>query len=189
MEYQPKIIAREPSHHEIGAAALAEIDQLLSHYPQPQGAAIDALTVVQKYRGWVSDHALKQLAEHMSMPVAELESVATFYNLIFRREVGKTLLHPCNGLSCQLLGYKSIQRQLRKEINIDEGETSANGSMTLISLPCLGACDKAPVMLLRESTATINAAGKAVIRDKLLTHITTTELSAMLDDFQEFIHG
>jgi len=127
-----------------------KIDHLLEHYPQASGASIDALKVIQKHRGWVSDTAIAALAVHMNIPLSDLDSVATFYNLIFRRPVGKVLLHPCNGVSCLLMGYRKIHQRLQQNLNISDGETSSDGRITLIPLPCLGACDKAPVMLQNE---------------------------------------
>jgi len=159
-----------------------EIDQLLAHYPQPGGACIDALAIVQKYRGWVSDQAIAALAEHMGISLSELESVATFYNLIFRLPVGRVLMHPCNGISCQLLGYKKIQRQLLGALQIKEGETSADGQITLISLPCLGACDKAPVMLVRE--AMVNGL-EGTSSESLLVNLHCSELELLLKQFKE----
>ena len=166
----------------LSVAEKSEIDQLLAHYPQPGGACIDALAIVQKYRGWVSDQAIASLADHMGISLSELESVATFYNLIFRLPVGRVLLHPCNGISCQLLGYKEIQQQLQAALQIKEGETCANGQITLISLPCLGACDKAPVMLVREA----NTHGQpGTGSESLLVNLHCSELELLLQQFTE----
>ena len=129
----------------------AELDHLLQHYPVPSGANIDALKMIQRHHGWVSDQHLAALSAYMQVPVAELESVATFYNLIFRKPVGDYLVHPCDGVSCLLMGYRNVQEQLQKTLAIDNGETTEDNTFTLIPLPCLGACDKAPVMLINET--------------------------------------
>ena len=128
-----------------------EINHLLKHYPFAGGASIDALKTIQKHRGWVSDSSLAALAEHMKVPMADLESVATFYNLIFRKPVGEILVHPCNGISCMLVGYRKIHQRLKQTLEIADGETTKNNRITLIPLPCLGACDKAPVMLTNDT--------------------------------------
>ena len=67
----------------------------LSHVPQKSGAAIDALKIVQEKRGWVSDECLIAIAKHLEMSAEELEGIATFYNLIFRRPVGKKVILFC----------------------------------------------------------------------------------------------
>ncbi|MCH9697777.1 MAG: NADH-quinone oxidoreductase subunit NuoE [Gammaproteobacteria bacterium] len=128
-----------------------ELDHMLEHYPVASGASIDALKMIQKYHGWVSDEYLHALALYMQLPVAELESVATFYNLIFRKPVGENLVHPCDGVSCAIMGYRKVHQQLKKTLEINDGETTENNAFTLIPLPCLGACDKAPVVLINQT--------------------------------------
>jgi len=128
-----------------------EIDHLLEHYPVASGASIDALKIIQKHQGWVSDAAIKALALHMSLPLADLESVATFYNQIFRKSVGKVRIHPCNGISCMLMGSRKVQQQFNELLAIGEGDTTDNNLFTLISHPCIGACDKAPVMRINDT--------------------------------------
>lgn len=132
----------------LSAQEIDEINHLLSHYPVPGGATIDALKIIQKYRGWVSDGALKALSQHTKIPLADLDSVATFYNQIFRQPVGEMLVHPCNGVSCALMGYKAVHQAIKNELHITDGQTTTDGKYTLISYPCLAACDKAPVMII-----------------------------------------
>jgi NADH-quinone oxidoreductase subunit E len=151
----------------LSANEKSELDHLLEHYPVAAGGSIDALKIIQKYRGWVSDGALKALAAHMGLPLADLESVATFYNLIFRKPVGKVLVHPCNSVSCALMGFNKVHQSLKKCLNITDGQTTPDNQFTLISLPCLAACDKAPVMLVG-GTLYENVKPEEV--DKILQH-------------------
>lgn len=123
------------------------IDALISHSPQLAGITIDALKLIQAERGWVSDASLHALSLYTNIPVADLDSVATFYNLIFRQPVGTVVLHPCDGISCDLMGAEHIRQCLSQQLNINAGETTSDNHFTLIPLPCLGACDKAPVMI------------------------------------------
>jgi NADH-quinone oxidoreductase subunit E len=123
------------------------IDALISHSPQLAGITIDVLKLIQAERGWVSDASLHALSLYTHISVADLDSVATFYNLIFRQPVGKVVLHPCDGISCDLMGAEHIRQCLSHHLNINAGETTADNHFTLIPLPCLGACDKAPVMI------------------------------------------
>ncbi|MCI0654199.1 MAG: NAD(P)H-dependent oxidoreductase subunit E, partial [Methylococcaceae bacterium] len=73
----------------LGEAEIAEILKDASYYSQKSGASIEALKIVQKHRGWVSDDSLRQIARLLDMSVEELDGVATFYNLIYRRPVGR----------------------------------------------------------------------------------------------------
>ncbi len=125
-----------------------EIEQELSQYEQKRGACIEALRIVQRSRGWVSDEALIDVAAAVGMTPEELDSVATFYNLIYRRPVGKHVIHVCNTISCWIMAQEEVFSHLRTRLGIDWGETSADGKFTLLPIPCLGACDQAPAMLI-----------------------------------------
>ncbi len=129
---------------------LAEIDAELAHVPQKSGAAIDALKIVQQHRGWVSDESLRAVARHLEMSADELDGIATFYNLIFRQPVGEKVILLCNSISCWIKGCDKLQRQISNTLGIELGETSADQRFTLLPVPCLGACDKAPVMMVGE---------------------------------------
>ena len=127
-----------------------EVTEELGHYPNPRAACIEALKIVQKHRGWVSDDALKDLAELIEMPAAELEGVATFYNLIYRRPVGRNVILLCDSVSCWLLGCEKIRAHLKERLGIDYGQTTADDRFTLIPMACLGTCDHAPALMIGE---------------------------------------
>ena len=148
-DIQPTAPAAPPG----ATGALTEAETLAirseaSHYPNKQAASIDALKIVQDRRGWVSDEALRGIAELLDMSAAELDSVATFYNLIFRRPVGRHVVFLCDSISCWVCGSESAQATLEKKLGARLGETSADGRFTLLPICCLGACDKAPVALI-----------------------------------------
>ena len=86
-----------------------EIEAELAHYPDKRAVCIDAMKVVQKHRGWVSDEALGDVAEFLEMSVEELDSVATFYNLIFRKPVGRHVIMVCDSVSCWMMGYDRVR--------------------------------------------------------------------------------
>lgn len=127
---------------------IAAIDAELAHVPIPAGAAIDALKIVQAHRGWISDESLKAIAKHLGMSAAELDGIATFYTLIFRRPVGEKVILLCNSVTCWIKGCNSLQGKITGQLGVDLGETTADGKYTLLPMTCLGACDKAPVMMV-----------------------------------------
>ncbi|WP_431604109.1 NADH-quinone oxidoreductase subunit NuoE [Candidatus Methylocalor cossyra] len=133
------------------AAEVAAIQAAASHYPDPSAASIEALKIVQAQRGWVSDDDLKAIAELLGMSAAELDGVATFYNLIYRRPVGKKVIHYCDSVSCWMLGADRVRDHLAQRLGIGVGETTADGRFTLLPIVCLGACDHAPAMLIGET--------------------------------------
>jgi len=127
-----------------------EVLDELEHYPTKQAACIEALKIVQKHDGWVSDEALHEVAELIGMPAAELDSVATFFNLIFRRPVGRNVILLCDSVSCWLMGCNKIRDQLVDRLGIDYGQTTEDNRFTLLPMACLGTCDRAPAMMIGE---------------------------------------
>jgi NADH-quinone oxidoreductase subunit E len=125
-----------------------EIEAELVRYPAKQAVTIDALLIVQKHRGWVSDESLKDLAEFLGMTVEDLDGVATFYNLIFRKPVGRHVVTVCDSVSCWIMGYEKIRQQLTKDLGIELGQTTSDGRFTLLPIVCLGTCDHAPAMMV-----------------------------------------
>lgn len=125
-----------------------EIDEELKHSPTPRSVCVDALKVVQRHRGWISDEALGDVAELLCMSCAELDNVATFYNLIFREPVGEHVILVCDSVSCWLTGGETVMAALQRKLGISPGQTTPDGKFTLLPTVCLGHCDIAPVMML-----------------------------------------
>lgn len=127
-----------------------EIEEEIEHLPDRESAAIDALLIVQKHRGWISDESLNAIAKLLNMSSAELDGIATFYNLIYRQPVGRHVISMCDSVSCYVMGADSLGKALQKHLGIQFGETTADGKFTLLPIVCLGACDKAPTMQIDE---------------------------------------
>lgn len=131
-----------------------EIEIELKKYPQKRAVVPEALKIVQKCRGWVSDDGLKDVALYLDMTEEEVDSVATCYNLIFRKPVGKHIILLCDSVSCWLMGYENIYSQIKQNLGISFGQTTADGLFTLLPIACLGCCDKAPAMMIDETLYT-----------------------------------
>jgi NADH-quinone oxidoreductase subunit E len=129
---------------------IAEIDAQIAHVPHRSAVAIDALKIVQAHRGWVSDESLRAIASHLQMSADELDGIATFYNLIFRRPVGEQVILLCNSISCWIKGCDQLQRQIGEQLGVGLGETTPDNRYTLLPVTCLGACDRAPVLMVGE---------------------------------------
>ena len=127
-----------------------EIEEELRHYLDKRAACIEALNIVQRHHGWVSDEHLKQLAGVLGMTADELDGVATFYNLVFRKPVGRHAILLCDSVSCWIMGYEEVRRHLYENLGIRMGETTLDGRFTLLPIVCLGACDHAPAMMVDE---------------------------------------
>lgn len=129
-------------------AERAEIEEELSHYPDKRAGCVEALKVVQRHRGWISDESLKSVAALLGMTCDELDGVATFYNLIFRKPVGRHVILLCDSISCWIRGSDAMRQSLRGRLAISMGETTPDGRFTLLPIVCLGACDRAPTMMV-----------------------------------------
>ncbi len=120
----------------------------LSHLPSRQAGCIDALKVLQRRRGWISDEAVRDLADFLGMSDTEVDSVATFYNLLFRKPVGRHVILVCNSVTCWVKNYEGLVSRLSQELGIGFGQTTRDGRFTLLPIACLGDCDHAPALMV-----------------------------------------
>jgi len=127
-----------------------QIAQEAAQYLQKRSAVSEALKIVQKRLGWVNDAGVADVAEALGMTVHEVDGVATCYDAIFRRPVGRHVIRLCDSVSCWVTGYDGLREHLRRRLGIDLGQTTPDGRFTLLPVACLGACDLAPAMLVDE---------------------------------------
>lgn len=119
-----------------------------NNYENSKAASIGALKIIQKYRGWVSDHIINDLANIIGITPTELDSIATFYNLIYRQPVGTNIILLCDSITCYVHGYEIIYKKLKHLLGVSMGETTKDKRFTLLPVCCLGNCDKAPNMMI-----------------------------------------
>ena len=146
-----------------------EIEKAISIVPVRKAAGIEALKIVQEHRRWVSDETLREVAAYMKMSAEELDSVATFYNLIFRRPVGRHVILICDSISCWVMGYENILHHLTNQLGIKLGQTTKDDRFTLLPNCCLGTCDRAPALM---------------IDNDLYRNLTTDQLDEILEKYE-----
>ncbi len=134
----------------LSSEEIKEIQDTYSHFPVKSAVCIEALKIIQKNHRWVSDEAVKELATLLEMSPDAIDSVATYYNLIFRKPVGRHVILVCDSVSCWIMGYEKIIAYLKNKLAIGYGETTPDDRFTLLSIPCLGTCDHAPAMIIDE---------------------------------------
>lgn len=127
---------------------IEEIEKEVALVPVRRAACIEALKIVQQHRGYISDQSLREIAVFMDMSAEDLDSVATFYNLIFRKPVGRNIILLCDSISCYVMGYEKIYDHLKEHLHIKFGETTPDGRFTLLPNCCLGTCDHAPALMI-----------------------------------------
>jgi len=128
----------------------AQLEEICGKYPpeQRKSAVLAALYFAQEQQGYLTANAMRHVAEFLRITPAEVEDVATYYVMFFKAPVGKYVLQVCRTLSCALAGAERVTEALSEKLGIPVGGTDASGTFTLLEFECLGACDRAPVVML-----------------------------------------
>lgn len=129
---------------------IRRLDEIRAHYPDARAASVSVMKWVQRRDGHISDAALQQAADYLGLPASDLEGLATFYNLLFRRPVGRNVVKICDSVSCWMNGYESVRDRLQEKLGIGFGQTTDDGEFTLLPVVCLGNCDNAPTLMVNE---------------------------------------
>lgn len=161
----------QPASFEFSKATLEKVKFWLAKYPENrrQSAVIPILWLVQKQEGWVSEPAIRKIAEMLGMPVIRVLEVATFYTMFMLEPVGKTaLIQVCGTTPCMLRGAGELIQVCKDKIG-DKDHISADGQFTWQEVECLGACCNAPM---------------AQINDYYYEDLTPQTLAQIIDDFR-----
>jgi NADH-quinone oxidoreductase E subunit len=125
-----------------------EIQKAAARYPQRRSAVMPALRLAQERYGWLSPDALREVADALDLTPADVEAVATFYDMFNLEPVGRHQVEVCTNLSCALAGAKQVVEALEIELGIAPGETSDDGEVTFRLIECAGGCGYAPVVVV-----------------------------------------
>jgi NADH-quinone oxidoreductase subunit E len=122
----------------------------MDKYPQKRSALIPALQLAQKEAGYISPEIVREIAQMFSLSPNEVNEVASFYTMLYRKPVGKHVLQVCTNISCLLCNAEQIMEHLVKRLGIRPGETTPDGKFTLMEVECLGSCGTSPVVQINE---------------------------------------
>ena len=142
--------AEEGPPFTLTAERRAKLDEILTKYPadQKRSAVLAALYLVQEQQGYITSNGMRHIAPLLDLTPAEVEDVATYYVMYFKEKVGKYVLQVCRTLSCALSGAERVTEALSEKLGIHVGETDPSGMFTLLEFECLGACDRAPIVMV-----------------------------------------
>jgi NADH-quinone oxidoreductase subunit E len=159
------------NHNLLSLAVRTKIDNWMQRYPaeQKRSAVIEALRFAQDEAGWLSDDLLAAVADYLEMPKIAVYEVATFYTMFYLKPTGKYVIDVCTNISCMLSGCHKIVEHLKKRLQIDFKETTADKRFTLREVECLGACTSAPMFQI----------GK-----KYYEHLTPEKVNTILDELE-----
>lgn len=125
-------------------------DALIARYPHPRGAVMPLLHMVQETFGYVPPEGEAWVAAKLGLTPAFVHGVTTFYTMYRTSECGKYLIQLCTTVSCMLRGSDSVLEHIKDKLGIVEGETTADGLFTLVTVECLGSCGTAPMMQVND---------------------------------------
>ena len=131
----------------------AKFDEIVARYPDfgRRSAVMPALYLVQSQQGYITGTAMAYVAGLLGITAADVEDVVTYYTMYYRKPVGKFVLSVCRTLSCAVNGAERVTEEICHALHIKPGETDPTGTFTLLEVECLGACDKAPVIMVNDA--------------------------------------
>lgn len=125
---------------------LAVAHEIISRYPRPKSALIPLLHLAQEQDGWVTDDAMRHIAELTGTTPAEVKGTGSFYEMFKFHPVGKYVVNVCTNLSCQLLGGEELLEHAESTLGVKAGGTTADGMFTIEDVECIAACTEAPCL-------------------------------------------
>ncbi len=130
---------------------LQKINDIISKHETQQSALIPVLREVQDNFGWLSPQSMEEVAVMLDLPPTGVQNVATFYTMFFTEPAGNHIVWVCRTLSCALKGAEHIEHHLCERLNLNTGDTTEDGSITLMEAECLASCGTAPAMLVDDT--------------------------------------
>lgn len=117
-------------------------------YPDTQGAVLPSLHIIQKEYGYLTEEAIRFVANELKVPESDVFGTATFYSLYRWASPGRHQIQICHNLSCTLLGAETLIKHLERKLGVREGEPTPDGKFSFIRMECIGRCDGAPAMMV-----------------------------------------
>ena len=124
-----------------------QMSAIIDKYRNQKWGLIPLLQEVQEACGYIPPAAIEPIAKAMQMFPTQVQGVITFYAGFSLQPKGRCVLRVCRGTACHVKGSRSILRMMKKELSLEEGETSPDYQFTLETVACLGACFLAPTMM------------------------------------------
>jgi len=131
----------------------ARFDEIIKRYPpdRKRSAVLPALYLAQYQQGYITANAIRHVAELLGITRADVEDVVSYYTMFYTRPVGKFVINVCRTLSCAVNGAERVTEELSAALGIKPGQTDPTGAFTLMEVECLGACDRAPVVMVNDA--------------------------------------
>jgi NADH-quinone oxidoreductase subunit E len=131
----------------------ARFDAIVKRYPpeRRRSAVLPALYLAQEQQGYITANAIRHVAELVGITRADVEDVVSYYSMFYTRPVGTFVINVCRTLSCAINGAERVTEEICAKLALRPGETDASGTFTVMEVECLGACDRAPVVMVNDA--------------------------------------
>jgi NADH:ubiquinone oxidoreductase subunit E len=124
------------------------LESVINQYKEIPGTLITVLQQAQKIYGWLPLDVMKKIAEGLSLPLAQVAGVESFYTFFNNEPYGEHVIRMCKSAPCHIKGAAETLEAFKKELGIDVGGTTEDGKFTLLLCDCLGVCDRSPAVLI-----------------------------------------
>jgi len=148
-----RLVGDEGAPFSYTPANRARLDEIVKRYPadRRRSSVLPALYLVQAQQGYVTPSAMRHVAEALDMTAADVEDVVSYYTMFYTKPAGRFVLNVCRTLSCALNGAERVTEEICAKLAIAPGQTDPSGTCTLVEVECLGACDRAPVVMVNDA--------------------------------------
>lgn len=151
-------------------AAENRIKEIVQRYPHSKSAIMPALYIAQEELGWINDEAVRWVADRLSLPLAHVIQVATFYTMYYKKPVGRYHIQVCRTLSCMICGAKDLTAHIKQRLKVDAHGITDDGMWSFEEVECLGSCGTAPMI---------------EINDVFFENLTPETLDALMDRIEK----
>ena len=148
---------------------LALAEEIIGRYPRPRSATIPLLHLAQQQDGYVTEEAMRQIAELVGCTPAEVIGTSSFYEMLKPHPVGRYLVNVCTDIACMLVGGQELLEHAEVTLGITAGSTTEDGAFTLEDVECIAACTEGPCLQANY---------------RYFTNLTTADLDTLLDDLR-----
>lgn len=124
------------------------VDSAIEHYGDSREELIPILNFVNRKLGYLPSDALEEISNRLKSPRSQLFSVASFYHMLSTKPRGRHVIQFCESAPCHVVGGREVWQALKETLNLENGETSPDGTWTLITTSCLGLCGVGPVIVV-----------------------------------------
>ena len=148
-----RVLAEPGPPFEYTAENRQRFDEIVVRYPpdRKRSAVLPALYLVQYQQGYITANAMRYVAGLLDMTPADVEDVVSYYTMFSTKPVGRYVLNVCRTLSCALRGAERVTEAISESLGVRPGETDPTKTFTLVEVECLGACDRAPVVMVNDA--------------------------------------